>query len=249
VESITDTNDSAAGGRKTLADTGALGIPLEQYRVLALSLERIEPRGTNRTLVITSALPAEGKTLTVANLGWTLNTSFRRRVLVVDADLRRPRLYSSFESNQTTRDVNTDLPASLQSMIRLKKAGESLYAAAFSDVPYRDPINTLNAPAVAEFFEWARARFDWVLVDSPPAAVVPDAHILARLVDGVLFVVRAAVTPYDAAALAVEQIGRERVLGVVMNRVPDDSPDGSFRYQDEYGDYYLTGERKEGVGP
>jgi receptor protein-tyrosine kinase len=247
MESLIGTQDDGKGGRQPLVDSATLAVPVEQYRVLALSLERIEPRGSHRLLVVTSALPAEGKTLTVANLGWTLNTSYRRRVLVVDADLRRPRLYSSFETHQTTSDSDEELPASLKSLIRLKKAGESLFAAAFLDVPYRDPIHTLNGPAVSEFFNWARARFDWVLVDSPPAAVVPDANILARLADGVLLVVRAANTPYDAAALAIEQLGRERVLGVVMNRVPDDSPDGSFRYHEEYGDYYINN-RKEDTG-
>jgi Mrp family chromosome partitioning ATPase len=123
--------------------------------------------------------------------------------------------------------------------------GTSLFAVGFVDAPFQDPVNTLNAPGIGELFAWARTRFDWVLVDSPPAALVSDASILSQRADGVLFVVHAASTPYDAAAAAIAQLGKERILGVVMNRVPKDGVDDSFRYYDAYGYYgYSDADRK-----
>jgi protein-tyrosine kinase len=223
----------------TLTDPSMATVPVEQYRALALSLENVEPKDAHRVLVVTSALPGEGKTLTVANLALTLSGSYRRRVLVVDGDLRRPRLYNTLSGmvDQATR-AEESLPDSQSATMSLRRVGPSLFAVGFVDAPFQDPINTLNAPGIVELFTWARTRFDWVLVDTPPAALVSDASILAQRADGVLFVVHAATTPYDAASAAITQLGKERILGVVMNRVPKDGVDDSFRYYDAYGGYY-----------
>jgi protein-tyrosine kinase len=225
----------------TVTAPAMTAVPVEQYRALALTLEGLEPKGAHRVLVVTSALPGDGKTLTVANLALTLSGSFRRKVLVVDGDLRRPRLYRTL-CGMVDQEMRAEesLPDPQSATMRLSRVAPSLFAVGFVDAPFQDPVNMLNAPAIDELFKWARARFDWVLVDSPPAALVSDASILAQSADGVLFVVNSAITPYDAAATAIAQVGKERIIGVVMNRVSKDGLDDSFRYYDDYGSYYLA---------
>lgn len=200
---------------------------LEQYRTLALTLERSAPRDTGRVLVVTSALAGEGKTLTVTNLGLTLSDSFGRRVLLIDGDVRNPSLHSVFESRGIfEREAARDeaVPADVHLGMTLGQVTPTFMVLGVLDGPASDPVRVLNSPDLKRLVTWARERFDWVLIDSPPA-LVPDSAILAQLADGVLFVVSSGSTPFDAAKQAVDNIGRDRIIGAVMNRA--DSGDGN----------------------
>jgi Mrp family chromosome partitioning ATPase len=101
-----------------------------------------------------------------------------------------------------------------------------------------DPVQALAAPEMLALIDRARSRYDWVLIDSPPAALVPDPNVLARLADGVLFVIWTATTPFDAIRRGVSAVGKERIIGVVLNRAPADMTDGSFKYYDRYYEDY-----------
>jgi protein-tyrosine kinase len=204
----------------------------DQYRSLALALERAEPRGKRRVVVVTSALAGEGKTLTVTNLALTLSDSFHRRVLLVDGDLRRPglrQILSARNAQAPETPKNETLPEDLNLGLTLSQLSSTLFVLAPLEDSILDPVGTLNSPGMQTMFDWAREHFDWVLVDSPPA-LVPDANILAQLADGVIFVVWTASTPYEAARMATTNIGRDRLLGVVMNRVPKGVADGALSY-------------------
>ena len=213
-------------------------VPLEQYRVLALRLQRAEPVGSRRVLVLTSALPAEGKTLTVTNLALTLSGSYRRRVLVIEGDLRRPTLNLVFGPGgigpaEEPRDLR--LPEGLGLPHRLSQGAPRLFTLTVED-PLLDPVPLLNSQAFASLVAWGREHFDWVLIDSPPAALVPDANMLAQLADGVLLVVWASNTSRDAVQRAVATVGQDRLLGVVMNRVTSATEQPYLAYYD-YGAY------------
>lgn len=233
---------------RTLAADSVPAAPVERYRALALSLERAEPAGKPRVIVVTSALPGEGKTLTVTNLAYTLSRSYQRRVLILDGDLRRPRLHAALSATGTdVRDDDLDHPSVVKAVGgTLVRLGPTLFMLAPSAAAMgNDPVKALNSPETQALIDWARGRFDWVLIDSPPAGLVPDASILTQLADGALFVVLTGRTPAPAARRAISSIGRGRVLGVVMNRVNPNGADGGLGYDDGYyGDGYLGGTPK-----
>ena len=93
-----------------------------------------------------------------------------------------------------------------------------------------DPMSMLVSPAMKQLLDDARDAFDWVVVDTPPIAILPDANLLAAMIDTALLVVSAQSTPYPMVQRAVEAIGAGRILGVVLNRAEKAGPAGSYGY-------------------
>jgi protein-tyrosine kinase len=212
-------------------------VTIEQYRKLALTLQRSANVVESRVVLITSALAGEGKSLTAANLALTLSTSYRLRVLLVDGDLRRPTVGRIF----TERTLQSECAA-----IGMKVFGvnSQLSIAVPDGEGAADPISALNSTQMRTLIQWGRDHFDWVVIDSPPAALVPDSTILAPLAGGVLLVVRAGATPADAVRRAISGIGHERILGVVLNRIAEHHADGALQYYSQIRDYDGTGSNR-----
>jgi capsular exopolysaccharide synthesis family protein len=201
----------------------------EQYNRLGTALHQAQLERSAKVVMLTSALSGEGKTLTAANLAMTLSESHRRRVLLVDADLRQPTLHELFDVARTpglsdSLDTEGSLP-----VIQLS-AGLSLLPAGKSG---GDPIKTLTSDRMRAFIEDARRSFDWVLIDAAPVGLLTDARLLATMTDMVLLVALAGKTPYDAIQSAMEALGPERLAGVVLNRVVD-----AVLPHSRYRDYY-----------
>jgi Mrp family chromosome partitioning ATPase len=91
----------------------------------------------------------------------------------------------------------------------------------------------------------ASARFDWVIIDTPPVALLTDAHLLSALVDAVLLVIRAGQTPLAAINTAVQAVGRERILGVVLNRADDALVYHTYQYYGAYSGHITAGKPVE----
>jgi Mrp family chromosome partitioning ATPase len=99
-----------------------------------------------------------------------------------------------------------------------------------------DPMSALTSPRMERILREAEERFDWVIVDAPPVGPVADASLLAERIGAIVFVVRAGGTPYSAVVKAVETLGRDRILGVVLNGVTaEHADDGGY-----YGGYYAS---------
>jgi capsular exopolysaccharide synthesis family protein len=214
-------------------------ILIEQFRQLAGSLHQAQSENNTRVVMLTSAEPSEGKSLTTVNLGLTLSGSYRRRVLLIDADLRRPVLH----------DI-TGVPNSIGLGNVLKAADDDklpVFAVTetLSVVPAGraddDPMSALTSPRMQRILEQATARFDHVLIDSPPIGTLADSSLLARVIDTAILVVRAGRTSYPAVQKAVETLGRDRVFGIVLNGVDDMYASGYRRY---YQAYTLANEQK-----
>ena len=199
--------------------TGALStVSLEQYRRLATVLHEEQVQRQLKTVMITSALPQEGKTLTVVNLALTLSESYARRVLVIDADLRWPSVHTVLNIPNTSglsealRDGEADLPfVEVSSRLSALTAG----------TPGPTPLAGLTSKRMAEVIDACAAKFDWVLIDTSPVGVLPDAQVLARLVGAVIFVIGAGSTPAAAVERAIAELGPDSILGTVLNRVEE----------------------------
>jgi len=188
---------------------------VEQYRKLAATLHLSHIERELRVIMVTSALPGDGKTLTAANLALTLSESYHRRVLLIDADLRRPAMYDIFQLPNIA-GLSDWLKASSQRKVPVVHVSEHLTLLPAGH-PDPNPISSLTSDRMARLLKDAAATFDWVIVDTPPIGVLTDANLMGDMVDGALLVIRAKVTPFAMIERAMQALGRDRLLGVVMN--------------------------------
>lgn len=210
-------------------------LAVEQYRRLAATLHELQGAHGTKVLMVTSALPREGKTLTVSNLAMTLSESYGRRVLLIDADLRRPSIHDVFQiPNGAGLSEGLRSDASELTLRQLSRNLSVLPAGR----PDSNPMAGLTSERMRALLEESAGAFDWVLLDAPPVGIMPDANLLARLTQGVIFVVAAGSTPHARVERAVSEIGRESIVGVVLNRIgPGSIPETGY-----YEQYYQTSE-------
>jgi protein-tyrosine kinase len=216
---------------KVVIDAETSAASIEEYRRLATALHLMQAQNGIHTLMVSSALPRDGKTLTSTNLCLTLSESYKRRVLLIDADLRRPSVHEVFRVPNAVGladGLRGDGPISLP-YIAVSDYLTILPAGA----PDSAPMAGLTSARMRTIITEARSHFDWVVVDTPPVGLISDANILSSLVDGVLLVIGAGSTPYPAVKRAVTEFGPDRIVGVVLNRVNDDIGTGNV-----YADYY-----------
>jgi protein-tyrosine kinase len=193
------------------------GTPLEEYRRLAATLHHAQADRQLRVLMIASAAAGEGKTLTATNLALTFSESYKRRVLLIDADLRRPSLHEVFQLPNVS-GLSDGLHADTERKLPIIEVSPHL-SVLTAGRPEPDPMSLLTSDRMRRVLEEAAAAFDWVIVDTPPVALLPDANLLAAMVDAAVVVIGAEETPFDLVQRAVDAIGRERVLGVVLNKI------------------------------
>ena len=172
-----------------------------------------------RTLVVTSTAPGEGKTVTAANLAIALAQT-SQRVLLIDADMRRPRVHELFERSQEPGLSNV-----LVGDAKVSEAVHDASVAGLSVLPGGhcppNPSELLGSRRFADLVAALERHFEWIIVDTPPVMAVTDACVVSHLADGVLFVVGAEMVSRQAIKTAVEQLERigARFVGVVLNRV------------------------------
>jgi capsular exopolysaccharide synthesis family protein len=192
---------------------------VEQFRKLAASLLHAQRDNRLKVLMVTSSIPSEGKTLTSLNLALVFAESYQRRVLLIDADMRRPRL--SEAANLTVSEgLGEVLKSSKERKASLVQLTDHLWLLP-AGRPDPQPLSALTSHRMQQLLEEAAERFDWVIVDTPPVTLTADAGLIGALVDGTVLVVRAGRTPHPAVRQAVETLGRERIFGVVLNGVSD----------------------------
>lgn len=189
---------------------------VEQYRHLAALLHHAQKSRGLKSVMVTSALPAEGKTLTATNLALTLSESYQRRVLLVDGDLRRPRMRDMF-GLPPSEGLTDSLAAPMEGKLPVHQVSSTLWVLTSGRV-LPDPMSLLVSPIMKDLLDDAKASFDWVIVDTPPIAILSDANLLASMIDTTLIVVSARSTPYPLVQRAVDAVGHTRILGVVLNR-------------------------------
>ena len=200
----------------------------EPFRRLAASLLHGQRSGRLKVLMVTSAVPGEGKTLTTLNTALVLAETYRRRVLLIDADLRRPRL-SEAAGLTGAEGLGEALKASDDRKIEVTQFSEYLSFLP-AGKPDPQPLSGLTSARMQHLLEEAADRFDWVIVDTPPVAAGADPGLLGAIVDAIVLVIKAGQTPHPAVRHAIETLGRDRIFGVVLNGVDE-------QQQDDYSVY------------
>ena len=201
---------------------------VEQYRHLAAVMHHAQKASGVRSVMVTSALPAEGKTLTATNLALTLSESYQRRVLLIDADLRRPRMREMF-ALPATEGLTDSLATPRDGKLPVHQITPTLWVLTAGRM-LPDPMSLLVSPAMKQLLEDANEAFDWVVVDTPPIAILPDANLLAGMIDTALLVVSASSTPYPMVQRAAQAMGTNRILGVVLNRAEKTGLPNNYGY-------------------
>ncbi len=215
-------------------DNPALAVAVEQYRKLAATLYYAQAERGLKVVVVTSAMPGEGKSLTATNLALTLSDSYQHRVLVVDADLRRPSLHSVFgvHAGAGLSEALTGVAVSSSPVLEISPNLTYLP----SGHVLADPTSALTSGRLRDLLAKAREDFDWVIIDTPPIGLVSDARLVSEFADGIVVVVEAAKTAYQDIQRAVASLESSKVVGVVLNRVQ--------RVTSGYGSYYGYYHRK-----
>lgn len=218
---------------KVVIDGDILPASREQYRRLAAVLHDAQLATGLRVLMIGSAVAGEGKTLTAANLALTLSESYLKRVLLIDADLRKPSLHTVFRVDAST-GLTDGLTAPEAGKFTVRRISEHLSLLP-AGRPLSDPMAGLTSQRMRRLVDEAKETFDWVIIDTPPLVLLPDANLLGSLVEGTVLVIRAESTPHHLIKRAVDAIGRERIFGAVLNSAST-SPLGHYSYYSyDYG--------------
>jgi polysaccharide biosynthesis transport protein len=210
----------------------------ESYRAFRAAL-LLSRAGGLKSIVITSCFPSEGKSSTAVNLAIVL-AQLGKRVVLVDADLHRPRLHEIFhvsnrvglvsilaEGLEPTRAiVSTDIPE-----VFLVPAGPST----------PNPSGLLASDAMSKFLELVSLNFDYVVIDAPPVAPVADALLIGNQSDGVVVCVQGGKTPREQVARVRDKLlwANVRILGVLISNLPEGSGDeyeSAYLYEDAYHD-------------
>jgi protein-tyrosine kinase len=213
---LRDTNQTVTpDDRRVIVHAEADPVFVEQYRRLGAVLYRAQLQDGIRSLVVASAVGEEGKTLTATNLALMLSRSFNKRVLLVDGDLRKPSVHQllGIENVSGLTDILDGRSGLMDAARRLSPT----LSVITSGRPDPDPVSLLVSDAAGQFLHEARDQFEWLVVDTPPVALFPDAGLFLDKMDRCVMVLRAASTSPAAATAAVATIGASRIIGVVLN--------------------------------
>jgi capsular exopolysaccharide synthesis family protein len=227
-------------GLRLIRNTSRFSPLMESYRWLRTSIYFATVDRPVRTLLVTSSVPAEGKSTTVANLASALALD-NKKVIVLDTDLRRPQLHKSFETSAWPGV--TDVLVGTHGLVEvLRETTEPLVRFIPAGSPPPNPAELLGSPAMRQFLTELEGFCDIVLLDSPPCAVgVADSLVLATRVNGVLLVIGEETRKRNVRmAMTVLSRARANVIGTAFNRIEGVS--GSYYY----GKYYVPTETPEG---
>jgi capsular exopolysaccharide synthesis family protein len=200
-----------------VAATHPTSVAAEQYRLLRTRLEGLDRGRRAQLVLVTSPGSGDGKTTTSANLALTMAQDFNHNVILVEADMRRPTLAGLCGLNPDRGLVDVLIGGAPLDDVLVQLPDQNLFVLPAGQVTNRS-TELLGSTMMTRLIETLRTRFDRIVIDSPPVTLA-DTHVLARLADGVLIVVRAGITSRPALEHALEGVERERITGLVLNDV------------------------------
>jgi capsular exopolysaccharide synthesis family protein len=218
----------------------------EQFRTLRTRLYHLRDGAPLKKVLVTSAVAAEGKTFVATNLAQAFACERDRKVLLIDADMRSARLHLPLGAPvspglaEYLRDEATEAE-----IIQHGQEGNLCFIAGGNEGG-KNASELLSNGKLQKLLDRVAPLFDWVILDSPPCLPVADASVLAGLVDGLLFVVKARSTPSAALQRARYELRKRNVIGVVLNAVEEsDSYGAYYAYADGNGDKMSRNQRTQ----
>jgi exopolysaccharide/PEP-CTERM locus tyrosine autokinase len=203
----------------------------ESFKLLRAQILFAKDRERPRTIMVTSAMPGDGKTFVAANLAASIAMGIDDYVLLVDCDLRRANLHQMFGlSNRKGLHEYLNKEKELPELL-IKTSIKKLSFLPAGSTP-RNPSELLASSDMKAFLEEVRDRYDdrYIILDTPPSQILAESNIISNFVDGVVFVVRENVTPSDMVQKAVSSFSKDKLLGIVVN--------GHTQLQKKHAYYY-----------
>lgn len=207
----------------------------EAYRVIRTSIQFAQAGKELKTLAVTSCMPNEGKSITVANLAVVL-TQAGKSVLLLDCDMRNPTVHKNFNlSNKVGLSSCISMGTALSDAVQ-KTSIEGLYALTGGVIP-PNPSELLGSEQMKNVLQRAKEQYDYVLIDTPPVMPVTDALIVSRFVDGMILVIASAEVKVEMARDVKNQLvnAGANILGVVLNKVRSEHHGYGYGYYYYYG--------------
>lgn len=193
----------------------------EQFRTIRTNIQFASVDQEMLTLMVTSAVPGEGKSTTVANLAAVIAQQ-GKKTLLIDADMRKPTVHYTFRTNNTRGLTNV-----LTRQVELEDAVgstevEDLHVLSSGPIP-PNPAELLSSKAMDHLLQQATKSYDTVLMDTPPVLAVTDAQVMANRCDGTILVVSSGKTDNESALKAKDLLekSKAKLLGVILNRKPE----------------------------
>ena len=188
----------------------------EQFRMLRSRIDSLAAESPLKTIAITSANAAEGKSNVAINLGVVTSMGVGQRILLVDCDMRRPMIHRSLgvEPQQGLAEVLTGRCSVDDAIIKVEGTNLDILGVRLQP---QNPSELLASREMRDLLEEVRGRYDRVILDTPATLGLPDSKIVAGLCDGYLMVVRAGQTPREEVEAALEVLDRGRAIGLVLN--------------------------------
>lgn len=200
----------------------------EQYRTLRGRIDSLAAQRPLKTIAVTSANAGEGKSTCAVNLATVTAMSVGRNVLLIDCDLRRPKVHWTLGLQPQAGLAEVLLNQATIDEAITKLAGVNLDVLPVRMIP-GNPSELLASPEMRRLIEEVARRYDRVVLDTPACLGLPDAKSISELCDGLVMVVRAGVTPKEDVQAALDILDRRRVVGLVLN--------GSEATREQYGYY------------
>ena len=210
------------------SEENALGT--EQFRTLRSRLYQMREKMSLKKILITSALPQEGKSFVSANLAQVLVRQHGRRVLLIDGDLRVARLHSALGTTSSPGLADYLLGENDEFSVMQRGPMDNLFFIP-SGRSVTHPAELIANGRMRMLLQRVEPLFDWIIVDSPPSVPVSDASQLANFCDGVLMVVRSNTTPYDTAQRARQEFQGKTMVGVVLNGITKEDSYSRYYYE------------------
>lgn len=207
----------------------------EAYRVIRTSIQFAQAGKELKTLAVTSCMPNDGKSTTIANLAVVL-TQAGKSVLLIDCDMRNPTVHKNFNlSNKVGLSSCISMGTALSDAVQ-KTSIEGLYALTGGVIP-PNPSELLGSEQMKNVLQRAKEQYDYVLIDTPPVMPVTDALIVGRFVDGMILVIASAEVKVEMARDVKNQLvnAGANILGVVLNKVRSEHHGYGYGYYYYYG--------------
>jgi capsular exopolysaccharide synthesis family protein len=206
------------------------------FQMLQTSLKFSSPDKKLKVILITSSSPGEGKSFVAANLAVAASAA-GQKVLLIDADMRRPRQHKIWELGKNLSGLSNILVSQINLQKAVHRVSPQLQLdVLLSGVNPPNPIRLLDSHSMATLIEDASQDYDLVIIDSPPATVVADSMIVGKFTDGALLVIRPGQADAAGAKLAKSLLDQAKVplLGMVINGINEDNSYGGYYYNQLY---------------
>ena len=214
--------------------------PMEEFRTLRTRLNHLKTLQPIHSVVVTSPSPAEGKSLSAANLALAQSHLANNPTLLADFDFRRPVVHTLFGIDRSPGITDFLLGRAELSQIIKRVAGTNLYLMPAGEAVI-NPLELLNLREVKHLLDRLPSVFNWVILDSPPLLFAADANLLSTLCHGTLLVVRIGHTTIDSVTRAVQSLCNNNVLGIVVNGARRGELYSKYTY---YHSYYTPQEKE-----